>query len=337
MESPKRILVIQLRRIGDCLLTTPLLRALRRHFPEAQIDFLAEHASRRVTEGNPHVDETLVYNKLNAASWLKIVRGRHYDWVLDGLSNPRSAVLTLASNARIRSGFSVPFWKFAYNVKVARPPLPEYASLSKLRLMNETINHLGGQIESENLLPEFYPTPEERDFAQKWLSVQNLGGAPLVILAPAHRRPVRRWNADGFGKLSKLLRRKTGARIFAAWGPGEEKTIEDVVKTSEGNVSSLPPTTLGQMGALLEKCSLMIANDNGPKHLGVAVGAKTLTLYGPTRPSDWNPPEELRHRIFRVKGLGCLGCNRNDCPYHHECMEWMSADEVFLIAQTMLC
>ena len=66
------------------------------------------------------------------------------------------------SSHGVRSGFSVPFWKLAYNVPVSRPAVPEYAALSKLRLMNETVKHFGGRSEPENPLPEFYPSPEER-------------------------------------------------------------------------------------------------------------------------------------------------------------------------------
>ena len=336
MENPQRILVIQLRRIGDCLLTTPLLRALRGRFPQAKIDFLVETASRRITEGNPHVSETLIYNAHDAVGWLRQIRDRNYDWVLDGLSNPRSALLTLASGARVRAGFAVPFWKFAYNVRVTRPDVPEYAALSKLRLLDEILRRSGESVRPRDPLPEFYPSADEKKFAQSWIQEQKIGGAPLVILAPTHRRAVRQWSAKGFAELSRLLRRDARARIFAIWGPGEEKQIGEVVRLGEGNVQPLPPTTLGQMAAILQNCSLMIANDNGPKHMGVAVGTRTLTLYGPTRPTDWNPPDDPRHRFFRVPGLGCLGCNKNECPYQHECMEWLDAVEVFGIAREML-
>jgi heptosyltransferase-3 len=336
MEPPERILVIQLRRIGDCLLTTPLLRALRHRFPQARIDFLVESAGQRVTEGNPRVTETLRYDSAEGGAWLRRIRSRRYDWVLDGLSNPRSALLTLASGARVRAGFAVAFWKFAYNIAVKRPAAPEYAPLAKLRLLNEILQRHGESSADESPLPEFYPSPDERKFAAHWIETQKLGDAPLVILAPAHRRAVRQWNAKGFAELSRLLHQNTGARLFAIWGPGEESQIQEIVQLSQGSVAALPSTTLGQMAAILEKCSLMISNDNGPKHVGVAVGARTLTLFGPTRPVDWTPPADPRHRSFHVQGLGCLGCNRNQCPYQHECMEWMSAEEVFSTAQNML-
>jgi ADP-heptose:LPS heptosyltransferase len=336
MVSPKRILVIQLRRIGDCLLTTPLIRALRRRFPEAALDFLVEPASFRVVQGNPNISEILLYNPKDAAAWIRNLRARRYDWVLDGLSNPRSALLTLASGAETRVGFSVPFWKIAYNVRVQRPFIPEYASISKLRLLEAAAHRWQWPLPPENPIPEFYASAEERGFAKTWRQAEGIGTAPVVILAPAHRRPVRRWGAGGFARLSQLLRDNLGARIFAVWGPGEENQIREITRLAGGAVNPLPPTTLGQMAAILEQCALLIANDNGPKHLATAVGARTLTLYGPTRSSDWDPPRDPRHRFLGVKGLGCLGCNLNRCPYGHECMEWMSPGEVFEAARGML-
>lgn len=88
-----------------------------------------------------------------------------------------------------------------------------------------------------------------------------------------------------------------------------------------------PSTTLRQAAALLSRCDVTVANDNGLMHLSVALGLPTVTLYGPTWPESWNP-RIPPHRWLQAEGLSCVGCNLDICPYKHECMEWVSAERV---------
>jgi len=334
---PQKILVIQLRRIGDCLLTTPLVRALRDNFPDSGIDFLVEPASRRVFQGNPFINRILTYDPQNPLSWIRRVRQERYDWVIDGLSNPRSALLTMTSGASLRAGFSVPFWKIAYNVAVERPFLPEYAARTKLRLLESAAAKQGLRLAPHNLSLDFFTSPEEKEFAKDWFRSQGFkDGLPVVALSPTHRRAVRRWTPKGFAALSKLIQKSLQLPVVALWGPSEEDQLQEVLSLAGNAMVPFPKTTLGQMAAIIERCSLMIANDNGPKHIAVAVGTPTLTLYGPTHPSNWNPPETEPHRFIQVQGLGCLGCNLNHCPYRHECMEWLDPETVFQTVQAIM-
>ena len=335
LVQPQRILVIQLRRIGDSLLTTPLLRALRESCPVATIDCLVEASACRVFQGNPILDKVLVYDPKTPSAWIRRIRERRYDWVLDCLSNPRSAILTLASGAPVRAGFLVPFWKIAYNIRVERRQLPEYAAQTKLRLLESICARLGSPFVSKGLSLDFTPTPEEREFAQRWLKNQGFGTSPVIALAATHRRSVRRWTPAGFARLCRLLTQKMPAKVIIAWGPGEEDQLREITSLINESALPLPGTTMGQLAAIFEQCALVIANDNGAKHLAVAMGTPTLTLYGPTHPSNWTPPHDPRHRAFRVEGLGCLGCNLNRCPYQHECMEWMNPEQVFLAAREL--
>jgi heptosyltransferase II len=89
------------------------------------------------------------------------------------------------------------------------------------------------------------------------------------------------------------------------------------------------------MGSLLQRCQVVITNDNGPMHLAVAVGAPTVTIYGPTDPKSWNPGGP-RHLALQAAGLSCLGCNLNECPFSHECMTQVTSERVFLASQKLV-
>src|SRR5260221_4200370 len=101
--DPERILIIQLRRIGDVVFTLPVIGALRERFPRAQIDFLVEPPSDQLVRRHSGLSETLVYEKDRPAAWLWKIRARRYDWVLDFHSNGRTLWLSFFSGARVRA------------------------------------------------------------------------------------------------------------------------------------------------------------------------------------------------------------------------------------------
>lgn len=320
-------------------MTTPLLRALRRFAPHSQIDVLVEPSFKRVLEGNPHLDRLLLYDKTRPVSMIRTIRFECYGCVIDCLSNPRSALLALASDAPLRAGFQIPFWSFAYNIPVSREMKPEYSALTKLRLLEQLASSLGYDgLKNEELSLDFYPTESEQNFVDEWLRTEGFpSDRALIILAPASRRATRRWIPSGWGVLARKLQDRLGAQVLGVWGPGEEDQRDAVLSSTGGDtVRVLPPTTIGQMAAFFERSSLVIAADNGAKNLAVALKVPTLTVYGPTQPAHWNPPDHERHRFIQTPGLACLGCGLNRCPYHHECMEWMDPEDVFTLARQQL-
>ena len=114
--NPKKILVIQLRRVGDVVFTLPVIHVLRKNYPAAQIDFLVEKPADQLVRLNPYLSETLVYDKEEALDWIWKIRKKEYDLVLDFHSNGRTLILTLFSKARVRAGFKGPLTRqFVYN------------------------------------------------------------------------------------------------------------------------------------------------------------------------------------------------------------------------------
>src|SRR4051812_19415278 len=105
MTPPSSILILQLRRIGDVLFTLPAAGALRRQFPQARIDFLTEKPSDQLARLNPNLSEVLVYDRERPVHWLKEIRARRYDWVIDFHANGRTLMLSLFSGAPLRAAF----------------------------------------------------------------------------------------------------------------------------------------------------------------------------------------------------------------------------------------
>src|SRR5258708_1598685 len=121
MLDPKKILIVQLKRAGDVIVTTPVIPVLRERFPGARIDFLTEKPFAALLEHNPALNQVIVYDKQDVLGTWRRVRAEKYDWVVDFQSSPRSAMVGLASGATVRAGYRVPFWGMAYSLSVPRP------------------------------------------------------------------------------------------------------------------------------------------------------------------------------------------------------------------------
>jgi ADP-heptose:LPS heptosyltransferase len=320
MDSPKRILIVQLQRAGDVIVTTPVAAALRQALPEASIDFLVDKPFAPLLEHNPSIDGIRIFNRQAVWATWRLLRAASYDWILDFQGSPRSIMAGLFSGAPVRAGYRVPFWGRFYTRSIRRPGGRISITEGKMSLLQDLLPHLPAAGERR-----IYLTAPERE----WAEHQALG-APgdnkRVAIIPTSRRPSRRWPAESFVKLSRLLQAE-GYSVLFFWGPGEKEYVEAIGRqVPQGQM--IPPTSLRQMAALLGTCALAVTNTNGPMHLAVAAGIPTVTIYGPTDPVSWHPGGP-RHRVIQAENLGCLGCNMSQCPFGHECMTGVSPEHVF--------
>lgn len=321
MTEPRAILVIQLRRIGDVILTTPAVAALKKLFPDAALDFLVEPAGAEALEGNPHIRERIVYDAegpLGALSWMLKIRARRYDWVIDFMGNPRSAFLTAASGAAVKAGPGHVAHRWAYGIKLPQSGTTQYAALEKIRM----------------LAPLGVPS-EDAEFLPSVFLGRGRKAANRIAVAPASRRVTRRWPARHYIELGKMLRRRFGAEIVVLWGPGE-RPLADAIAGAIGEGASAPETrSLTEAAEQLASCRLLVSNCAGPKHLAVALGVPTVTVHSSSDPAAWNPPHP-RHLVVRRDELFCIGCGLNACPYKLECVEELAPERVFLAAEKLL-
>ncbi len=328
---PRKILVVMLRRIGDVILTLPAAKALKKAFPGARLDFLAEPPCQELLENNPALDRVLVYRAgwLEHPAWLARLRHEGYDWAVDFMGTPRSAMLTFATGAALRAGPGHVWHRWAYTHKLRQSEEPRYSALEKISMLRP----LGIATEESDCLPRLDLRPEDR----RWASEALPATSPLIGLAPASRKPTRRWPAASYAELARRLVREQGARVIVFWGPGERPLAEEVASGAGTGAFVSPATrTLGQLAALLSLCRLLVTNCNGPKHIAVALGVPTLTVHGSSDPRAWNPPDTPRNRIIRREELFCIGCRLNACPYQLECLNGLGAERVAAMASEML-
>jgi ADP-heptose:LPS heptosyltransferase len=321
--SPRSILVIQLRRLGDVILTTPALAALKKRYPDAKLDFLVEAPGAEAVKGVPAIDEVLVYDAVSTADalrWAARIRARKYDWVIDFLANPRTALLTALSGAAVKAGPAHVARRWAYNRKLVQSPQACYAALEKVRWL-----------ESLGVKPEDAPELPRLFLAERPARLENVVG-----LVPPSRKETRRWPAPSYARLGRLLRDKHGCSIKVFWGPGEKDLADEVVRGIGAGASAIPETrSISDLARELASCRVVVTNCAGPKHVAVAHGVPTVTIHGSSDPASWNPVHPS-HPFVRLDELHCIGCRLNDCPYNLECMRQLPAERVLPAVERLL-
>ena len=325
LSAAGRILVIKPRAIGDVVLATVVLRNLRLAFPSAHIAFLTEPPAVPVVAGNTDVDEVIVFDRKREGGLglIRRVRAGRFDLVFDLFGNPRTALVTFLSGARVRVGY--PFRGRAYAYTLHVPPRGDRVHNTQFNL--DALEAAGIPVRERKL--SFPVSAADRAYAGAFLEQAGLARTRLVGVNTGGGWYTKRWPPGRFAALADRILEAQGGAAVVLWGPGQEAEAEAVRSQMTRPAVLAPPTTLTQLGALLERLSMVVTNDSGPMHIAAAVGTPVLGIYGPTRPELQGPYGDA-HVVVRKEGLGCLGCNLTSCPVPgHPCMQSLTVDEVF--------
>ena len=338
MMSPKNILIIKLRHIGDVLLSTPVLRELREAYPDAQLTMLVNRGTEGILAHNPDITEVLCLEKGNWNAQLKFVqmlRRRGFDCVIDLTDGDRSAVISLATGAPIRIGFNAEHrWRGLLYSKVAKPrPVDQHRvdyDLCALRALG---------LDPKPGMPTVSVSPSEEQVVEKWLQEHGLAGEDtprLLLFQPGARYSLKVWPPERFAQLADRLSDQFGCRILLGGDQREREVAEQVArKTRCAPVVVAGKFSLLQFASLVKRCALFVGNDGGAMHIAATVGTPVVALFGPTYPQRWGPRGELTQVIY--KGLDCRACYHPTCLRGDDsCMQQITVDEVFSAASRML-
>jgi ADP-heptose:LPS heptosyltransferase len=349
---PSRILIIRLSALGDVVHALPMLDALRRARPDAEVGWLVEEKASSLLAGHPQIDRLWVAPRAELVSLLRrgraiaalrllvgFVRGLRaadYELAIDAHSNARSSLLALFSGARRRIGFAHGHakegagWLYTDRV-VPTHPLKVQRALDLLRPLG--IDPRGARAALG--IPE-----ATRAWARA--QVAQLGGRPAIAIHPgvSDAGAIKRWEPERFGRSAARLARERGARCVVTWGPGERELAQRVVDASEGCAVLGPETSsLLDLAALYEACDLVIGVDTGPLHLAAALGIAVIGLYGPKDPAIYAPWDARTGAAAGVvnRPVHCSPCNRRTCANGTViCMPAIQVDDVVAAAAAEL-
>ncbi len=299
IEGPIRsVLVIRTDdRVGNLLLTTPLLAALRAGLPNARLGLLCAARRSPAVEGTGLYDELWRFEKrdffrhpVRFSAFCMSLRRARYQVVIEAghfhVFSFTSAALTRWSGASVRIGHRRdPAGRFLTH-PVTKDGAVVYDAAAKLELLR--------------------PLGIEASLAPLQTSL-GLGRAdefrrligPALVVVPGGRKLDHRWPAEAFAEASRRLAARTGLGVWIAWGPGEEALAREVAR--EAGAQVLPATDLEGLAAAFRAATLVLTNDTGPMHLAVAVGAPTLAVFLTDDADRWASPQP-NARAVRVAG-----------------------------------
>jgi ADP-heptose:LPS heptosyltransferase len=297
-RSIKKICVIQLQPFGDVFLTTSYFKALKEFYPRAELTYLMKEPFHLIVKDHPYIDRIISIKKQSGLAYLierlktfRRVRNEKFDLVIDQQFMPSSQVIAYLSGARYRIGYKSGFKNlfFLYNIFAKGDP-SRYSAVQKF----DIVKPLGMKEKPCKLF--FHIPAESLNRADAFLKENGVDPEKAILISPGTKMEYKKWPAEGFAKAASLLQEK-GYRIVLICAPSEEKDVAAVVSHMKNPPVVDPPSSLQDAAALIHRIPLFICNDGAINHLSVAVGNKTIAIFGISSPASWSPASVFKsHR-----------------------------------------
>jgi lipopolysaccharide heptosyltransferase II len=349
------ILLVRLRLIGDVVFTTPAIRALRRHYPNARITYIVEEEAEPVVRHNSHLDNVIVARSPHAPGRLRAdvalirrLRREKYDLAIDFHGGPRSSMLTWLSGAPQRIGYEVAGRSWMYTTRVPRPRTlrPRHSVVSQW----DVLLPLGiAPPDAEIDATEMPDDPAASASIARRLTSGGIGpGNPIVVVHVSAGNPFRRWPAASFVELvCRLASKDPKRRIILTSGPSDAAAAAAVARDARARLTNEERAAIVECGefnlaelrALIARASLYIGGDSGPLHIAGTTGVPVVGLYGPTLPIRSQPfrGAQFTSVAAEVTDLPCRPCDQRVCePGDFRCLSGISADSVAALAERAL-
>ena len=316
-----RILLIRLRSMGDLLLLTSPVRALKSEFPRFRVSVLVEARFSDVFDGNPDVDETIVVN--SKASTLARLLTRRFDAVINLHGGPTSLLYTVAAGGYRIGGEQYPYG-WAYSATYPKPDPDLHTAASTLN----TFRYLG--LEAA-IAPPLRFAPHAAAARRVQARLGAVGEGPYVVVHPAAMMVTKRWPATRFATLVSWLHRR-GLRAVLTCGPGEEDVVQEVAAEAR-DALVLTGLTIPELAELVRGAKVYIGNDSGPMHLATAVGTPTVAVWGSSSAVRWHP-WGVEHRVVQ-NPFACNPCPGYRCLVADSplCIESVTVEQVQVAVQ----
>jgi lipopolysaccharide heptosyltransferase II len=323
-----RILISRMKFIGDVVLTTPVIRSVRTAFPDAFIAYMGDAQAVALLEQNPFLNEIIPFDfarqtivEQPRVAWL--LRARKFDLALDLFGNPRSALLTYLSGARVRVGLERQGRGRLYTIRVK----DEMRRKTAVEFHNQFLRAAG--ITPIAFQPEIFLSESERQDAAQRLS----GGAKTVVgIHPGATWPAKRWFPERFAELILAVHKRMGARVILTAGPRDGAVIDAVLERAGSGVTVFSGLPLRSLAALVSQCSAFVSNDAGPMHIAAAVGTPTIGLFGPGEEDIWFPYARASGHTALRMAVPCHPCHLDLCNRpgndYMECMKLLTVGDV---------
>ena len=283
LDQIQRILILRMGPLGETLLTTPVIRALRRRFPEAYIAYMVAPGREDLVSENPNLDEVIAYS-VSIPKLIYDMAKRSFQMVVVLQPTFRLVLHTFVARIPVRIGFETN----SGQGRLLHVAVPNNIAQHETARYLDVVRGIG--IEPDNEVPEMFVNIAAQRWAGDFLAGAGVpSDCPLIGLNPGSGSESRRWSKAGFAQVGNRLHQKYNAQIFITAGDAEGTLPHEVADLMSCSPIILTGTTPMQLGAMLQKFHLYISNDTGPMHMSTAVKTPTIALFGASNPRQWGP------------------------------------------------
>lgn len=311
----RRVLVVRLRSIGDTVLSTPSLYALRRFLPDAQIDLLLEDWVAPLLDGNPDASRILTVRRDSTSSRVALarqLRAARYDVAFNLHGGSTAALLTRASGAPERVGYAS--YRFSKLHNHAAPPATDLWRQEKTHSVEQQLGLLGwaGVPVTDRPATRLFVTDDSATRITRKLDAAGINAAqPFALFHPAAAFDSKRWDARNFARIADTLDAR-GIAVVAVAAPGETEVVRAFVESAKARVVSFNDLSLPEVSALAARARLFIGNDSGIAHIAAAVRVPSVVVFGSSNVAHWRPWTDAPSEVVREE-MPCAPCAGYTC------------------------
>jgi heptosyltransferase-3 len=338
-EKVERVLVVRLRSIGDTVLSTPSLSALKRFLPHAKIDILLEEWVAPVLTGSPHVDKVITLERGSVASRARVaarLRANRYDVVYNLHGGTTATLLTRATGATHRVGYQTYQYSWLHNHQ--SPSSSFLWGRDKTHSVEQQLALLGwtGVPVSDRPATHLAVTEAADCKIAERLQAQGIEAAPFAVIHPAAAFDTKQWAATNFARVADKLAGQ-GLAIVAISTAHELPVVEALKEDSAAEILQLTNLSLPEVTALLARARLFVGNDSGIAHMAAAVETPAVVIFGSSNTAHWQPWARAAAE-FVLEEMDCQPCHGYFCEKFEEpeCIKRVPVDRVMAAIQRVL-
>jgi ADP-heptose:LPS heptosyltransferase/tRNA A-37 threonylcarbamoyl transferase component Bud32 len=315
-----KILVMRLSSIGDIILTTPVLSAIKKKYPDATIDFVVMDAFKDAISGNTHIDNLILFDKKKYQGvsgiyrFTQTLKSIRYDLIIDLHAKIRSRLIAMFVGGKVLRYKKRALWKsLLVPLRLVRYHVDDTIVRNYFKPLEKIHVYYTGETLAFNF--------QARDMKQ----IASYQG--VVVMAPGAANPTKQWPAANFAALGKML----DEPVVLIGGKSEKDTCDTICKTiGKGCINLAGKLSLKESGALISISKFIICNDSGPFHIARGTQTRAYVLFGPTDPGMFSYDNNTTLVYAQTDCSPCSLHGDKQCPRDHfDCMKLLTPELVY--------
>jgi lipopolysaccharide heptosyltransferase II len=340
--NPKRILIARTDRLGDVVLTTPVIKLLRREFPDAYIAFMVRPYTKDVLINNKDIDEVITYDKdqgqqsfVDTVKFAMNLRKKQFDMAIAMHPTNRVHMIMFIAGIPVRIGYDRKLSGLLTKRIIHRK---QEGTFHEVEYNFKMLENAGISTENADPIPYMFTGSEEKKYVDSIFLDKGLTEKVVAIHAGASCES-KRWPVERFAEVCRDILKNYGCDIVLIGGPDTSEINAKISEITKAKIHDMTGRfSVGELAEFLRRCKLLISNDSGPVHIATAVDTPVLSIFGRSSaglsPTRWKP---IGDRNIVIHGnAGCDDCKAHNCENDFRCLEVVTSADVMEGVEKML-